>query len=138
MRVPDDPLPWLLRTASHQVLHVLRAGRRRDRLAHRSRAEWPVDVGDHADQVATRHDASRLVAVALGRLSPPDQEVLRLAAWEQLDSSEIAYVLGCSEVAARVRLHRAKRRIARHLETHAADPGPEVHPFVPSTCEVQP
>src|SRR4051794_29200699 len=38
-RVPDPPLPWLYRTASHHVLHVYRARGRRDRLAQRLAAE---------------------------------------------------------------------------------------------------
>jgi hypothetical protein len=54
-------------------------------------------------------------------LSVADQEVLRLAAWEQLDTPALAYVLECSEVAARVRLHRATRRL-RLLMTVPARP----------------
>jgi hypothetical protein len=35
---------------------------------------------DHADEVVSQHD----VAVAFGRLSAADREVLRLVAWERL------------------------------------------------------
>jgi RNA polymerase sigma-70 factor (ECF subfamily) len=115
-RVPDPPLPWLYRTASHHVLHVYRAGGRRDRLAQRLAAEPVAAVSDHAEGVAKRLDDQARVAQAMAALRPPDVEILRLASWEQLDTDEIAYVLGCSRTAAKVRLHRARRRIAARLE----------------------
>jgi RNA polymerase sigma-70 factor (ECF subfamily) len=68
-------------------------------------------VADHADQVS---DELRVRAV-LARLSPADQEVLRLTEWEGLDPAEVAAVLGCSRTAVKVRLHRARRRFAARL-----------------------
>ncbi|MCO6004665.1 hypothetical protein NE236_06700 [Actinoallomurus purpureus] len=44
--------------------------------------------------------------------------------WEDLDHGEIARVLGCSRGAVHVRLHRARKRLARTL----ADAGVEVPP----------
>ena len=38
-----------------------------------------------------------------------------LAAWEGLDSNEIGHVLGCSAVAARVRLHRARNLLSDEM-----------------------
>lgn len=43
------------------------------------------------------------------RLSEADREVLRLVAWEQLSPRAAARTLGCSQVASRVRFHRAPR-----------------------------
>jgi DNA-directed RNA polymerase specialized sigma24 family protein len=54
--------------------------------------------------------------VALGRLEFEDQEILRLAGWEELSPGEIAVVLGISPVAARSRLHRARRRLRAALQ----------------------
>ena len=68
--------------------------------------------------------AQTVITAALTRLSPADQEVLRLAAWEQLDTAALAYVLECSEVAARVRLHRATRRLQQVVLLHRAGPAP--------------
>ncbi|MDF2806481.1 MAG: polymerase subunit sigma-24 [Cellulosimicrobium sp.] len=53
---------------------------------------------------------------ALARLGPDDQELLRLVAWEELARDEIALVLGISRAAVRVRLHRARRRLAEQLD----------------------
>jgi RNA polymerase sigma-70 factor (ECF subfamily) len=52
---------------------------------------------------------------ALRALRPRDREVLLLTAWDGLNASEAAAVLGCSPTAYRIRLHRARRRLARLL-----------------------
>ncbi|WP_233578562.1 sigma factor-like helix-turn-helix DNA-binding protein [Micromonospora sp. BL4] len=65
-----------------------------------------------------RHDGVvRLVDVraALSRLSDDDQEILRLVGWEQSSLSEAALVLGCGAATAKVRLHRARRRLTEML-----------------------
>ncbi len=59
---------------------------------------------------------------ALDRLSPADQEILRLAAWEELGAEEIAIALGCGRRAAAMRLHRARRRL--HTEITRLRPAP--------------
>ncbi len=51
---------------------------------------------------------------------------LRLAYWEDLPADDIAVVLGCSPGAARVRLHRARKRAAAHL-----DPGIRPYALIP-------
>ncbi|MGC5014914.1 RNA polymerase sigma factor [Streptosporangium sp. DT93] len=56
------------------------------------------------------------VGQALDLLSEDDRELLALAVWEELDPGQIAEVLGCSRNAARIRLHRARRRFAKAME----------------------
>ena len=53
--------------------------------------------------------------------SADDRELLLLVGWEQLDHAAAARVLGCSRTALKVRLHRARRRLAAHLEV-TSDP----------------
>jgi RNA polymerase sigma-70 factor, ECF subfamily len=67
---------------------------------------------DHADGIAEA-DA---VETAMRRLGRRDQELLYLIAWEDLKIADAAQVLGCSVATARVRLHRARRRLARLLD----------------------
>jgi DNA-directed RNA polymerase specialized sigma24 family protein len=55
------------------------------------------------------------VLAALGRLSESQREVLRLAAWEGMDARRAGAVLGCSPAAYTLRLHRARRRLAKEL-----------------------
>jgi RNA polymerase sigma-70 factor (ECF subfamily) len=57
------------------------------------------------------------IGQAFRELSDDDRELLRLVAWEGLDHSAIAAVLGCSQGAARVRLHRARKRFSRALRS---------------------
>jgi RNA polymerase sigma-70 factor (ECF subfamily) len=59
---------------------------------------------------------SRRVLAALARLNDADAEVLRLDAWEQLPAVSIAAVLGIEPDAARQRLHRARRKLAREYD----------------------
>ena len=62
-----------------------------------------------------RRDQDRMVVAAMAELKPGDQEILMLAAWEELSGPEIAAVLGISTSAAEQRLHRAKKRLANVL-----------------------
>jgi RNA polymerase sigma factor (sigma-70 family) len=53
---------------------------------------------------------------ALNQLRPEDQEVLRLAWWEELSHAEIGGLLGCSTQAASQRIHRATGRVAKEYQ----------------------
>ncbi|MBI4942797.1 MAG: sigma-70 family RNA polymerase sigma factor [Actinobacteria bacterium] len=113
--VPEEPLPWLYRVAHHEVLHSRRGEARRARNAqaaveHLGPEQTAADMGEH---VADRLDSRALIRPALDLLPDADQELLRLWAWEGLEPQEIAYVLGCTRGATRVRLHRALRRLRR-------------------------
>jgi RNA polymerase sigma factor (sigma-70 family) len=104
--VPRQPLPWLYAVARKTLANHYRATAGRNLPALAVQAEdafLPIERDD-------------TLASAFGRMSEPDREVLRLVAWEQLSLGAAARVLGCSQVACRVRLHRAKRRLAAQLE----------------------
>jgi RNA polymerase sigma-70 factor (ECF subfamily) len=109
--VPDPALAWLYKVASYEVANHRRRQERNQRLTVALAART-------TDQGAEPEPGESLgmggaVRDAFAILRPEDQEVLRLAAWEQLSSAEGAEVLGCSIAAYRVRLHRARRRLAR-------------------------
>jgi RNA polymerase sigma-70 factor (ECF subfamily) len=53
---------------------------------------------------------------ALGQLSPSDQELLRLSAWDGLTREEIARVLGIKANAVDQRIHRARNRLKSRLD----------------------
>jgi RNA polymerase sigma-70 factor, ECF subfamily len=106
---PEQPLPWLYRIAWHAIGNQRRGVARRQRLQERVQAmAGSVRSADHADEIADRE----ALAVAFGALTEPDREVLRLISWEGLQPADAARVLGCSSTALRVRLHRARRRLA--------------------------
>jgi RNA polymerase sigma factor (sigma-70 family) len=102
---------WLYGTARRVLANQQRGRRRRVRLSERIRAEAGegIQTGPSAPEV----NAS---AAAFARLRPDDRELLALVAWEGLDAGEVAKVLDCSRNAARIRIHRARRRFAGELE----------------------
>ncbi|MFI2362770.1 RNA polymerase sigma factor [Promicromonospora sp. NPDC019610] len=108
-----DARPWMFGVARRVLANARRGDRRRLALADRLRAHL-ADVVDAPSGPGT--DVER----ALARLSGDDQELLRLVAWEGLGREEIAVVLGISRTAVRVRLHRARRRLADELAAVAA------------------
>jgi RNA polymerase sigma-70 factor (ECF subfamily) len=124
-RLPAEPLPWLYRVARNSLANEERSARRQTRLAERIGRRGVPATPDHAVSVVA--DAG--LREALGRLSPADREALLLIGWEDLDHDAAARVLGCSAVAFKVRLHRARKRLARLLE--AADRDSPVAADVP-------
>jgi RNA polymerase sigma-70 factor (ECF subfamily) len=116
--VPPEPQArlWLYGVARRALANQMRSAHRRDRLSERLRADLVIQLSARSEQPP----AGTVLVEALNRLSEDDREVLRLAVWEQLDSTEVARVLGVSAVTARGRLHRARRRLRRELEGGAS------------------
>ncbi|WP_110181924.1 RNA polymerase sigma factor [Nocardioides solisilvae] len=112
-RRPGEALPWLYTVARHCLLNAARGeGRQRAvavRLAAtRSGAGSSRAAGDPGDRLE--------MTEAWARLAPAEQEVLALAVWEDLTSTQAGLVLGISGAAYRVRLARARASLARHLD----------------------
>ncbi len=76
------------------------------------------EVDGHDVGVAEREALLR----ALARLSPAEREALLLVGWDGLDARAAATVAGCTVTAFRMRLSRARRRLADAAD---ADPPSE-------------
>jgi RNA polymerase sigma-70 factor (ECF subfamily) len=122
--LPEQPLPWIYGIALRVIANQRRSGQRRQRLDERLEHEAGSSTPE-PDPVDALHRRDAF-AHAFGRLKESEQEILRLVAWDGLDTREAAAVLGCSTAAFRVRLHRARRRLAKQLE--AAGHSPDEHP----------
>jgi RNA polymerase sigma-70 factor, ECF subfamily len=110
-RIPaDDPIPWLFAAARNHWRNHLRSRRREREAVVRLR---PAEEGGPSSD-----PSAHLLRSALATLSEADQEVLRLVAWDDLAPRQVAAVLGCSPGAARVRLHRARQRLATALRSN--------------------
>ncbi len=109
--------PWLYGVARNALANQCRGDRRRGRLWGRLHAEPTSAAWQRADP----DEELASVAAAFARLREDDRELLALVAWEELNPGEVARVLGCSRNAVRIRLHRARRRLARELQGTAAD-----------------
>ncbi len=115
--VPDAAqLPWLYGIAKRVIANHRRSLKRQARLGERLRSQ-PADFVPDADVPVVRREEDRLVLAALERLSPLDQEVLRLRAWEEMSSAEIGTVMGITAAAVDMRLTRARRRMERSLRS---------------------
>lgn len=112
-KLPDHEAGWLCGIARNLLANHNRAIRRRSENEQRNyRLEAPLGDDTAVDHVLG-HDGE--VLRALRRLSPADQEVLMLVAWDGLSHAEAAAALGCARPTFAVRLHRARRRMARQL-----------------------
>jgi RNA polymerase sigma-70 factor (ECF subfamily) len=105
--IPTDEraTPWFYGVARRTLANHYRSADRRSRLHERLR-----------EQPAGSDGGFELVHEALDRLKPDDREILTLNVWDDLDSPDIAMVLGIPPTTAAVRLHRAKKRFAREWE----------------------
>lgn len=120
-RLDDVPaeavLPWCYRVAANCLANGRRAERRFARLTARiAHLDPPSELG------AAPLQPDPALHAALATLSPADQEVLRLWAWEALTPAEIGVALDVTPNAASIRLHRAKERLSVALERTTALP----------------
>ena len=125
-RIDDIPAgeaarPWLYGVARRVLANQRRGEQRRSALGERLRSELAAERFHREPPPGLDG-----VAAALRRLGDTDREILTLAAWEGLDAGQIAVVIGCSRNAARIRLHRARRRLAAALHDTGTAFAPEL------------
>jgi len=115
---------WLFGVARRVIANLHRAERRRTKLGQRLAESLRTEL---ATQPAPAGEAAEALR-AIGGLGDDDRELLLLVSWEELSPGEAAKVLGISSLAARSRLHRARRRLRALLEQResAGSHGPEL------------
>ena len=110
-------LPWLF-TVARRKAGVL-AESRAAASAREHRVGVDLQPEDFADRLAAVDAAHQEVAVALramSRLNEEDREVLELCGVFGFTSAQAAITLGIPAGTVRVRLHRARRRLAEAVE----------------------
>jgi RNA polymerase sigma-70 factor (ECF subfamily) len=103
---------WLYAVARRVIANLHRSERRRTRLGGRLAESLRTELATHPVPNGEAAEALR----AMGTLGGEDRELLLLVAWEGLSPSEAAKVLDISSLAARSRLHRARRRLRAQME----------------------
>jgi RNA polymerase sigma-70 factor (ECF subfamily) len=98
---------WLYSVARRVIANLKRTDRRRTRLGRRLAETLRSELATHRAPTGEAAEVMR----AMSGLSEEDRELLLLVSWEDLSPSEAARVLGISSLAARSRLHRARRRL---------------------------
>ncbi len=89
-------------------------GRRRARETDLSESAWTVI---QTPEAAAPSEAAETLYLFLERLDPKDRLVLTLAYWEGLDTRDIARATGWTHTLVRVRMHRARTRLKRLIES---------------------
>jgi RNA polymerase sigma factor (sigma-70 family) len=109
----ESSVLWLYATARRVIANQTR------RIQHGSQLLQQIATGLRT-QMSVQMDSSEQdgleAGVALARMTDEDRELLMLAAWEGLTSTQLACVLGCSSTAARIRLHRARSRLNAEMK----------------------
>jgi RNA polymerase sigma-70 factor (ECF subfamily) len=116
---PGAPFrPWIAQIATRLCYDKLRARRRREvgwedlSLAEQQAARSVAGGASSEAGVANRDLAERI----LTNLSPKDRQVLVLQDVLGYTAAEAAQILGCSALAVRIRIHRARRAMGQAAE----------------------
>ncbi len=117
------PKAWL-----YGIARVLVANDRRRRGREWAREQQLRGSALLAEEDAARMDAridaaaqSRRLYAAMDRLSEDERAVMELVALDELTVAEAAAAAGVRPVTARVRLHRARRKLRAELETASTE-----------------
>jgi RNA polymerase sigma-70 factor, ECF subfamily len=115
---------WLFQIARNQVADE----RRRNRRRRTTPLDDAFEMADPADleAVTVQRAEARAAWQAVGRLSADRRQAIVLRFVDEMTTAEIAGILGRSEGAVRVLIHRALRGVARELrlDQRGAERGP--------------
>lgn len=119
-RINDVPqgehaLRWLYGVARKVLANQYRSRKRYQRLVVKVGSLGNTPSQNLETQVVRRAEDQEVLD-ALGRLRPEDQELLRLAVWEEMPHGDIGELLGCSAHAADQRIRRAGDRLASEVQ----------------------
>ncbi|MHA7273381.1 RNA polymerase sigma factor [Arthrobacter sp. TMT4-20] len=106
----DLTIAWLLAIARNVVGNEYRRRERARLLMERLHESARVSA-----RTGNPDSQQEAVAAGLLRLRDADREVLLLAYWDDLAVADIAQVLDCSQAAAKVRLHRARKAFSKTI-----------------------
>ena len=109
---------WLYRVSANAAKDHLKKRRRRPAVSLEEEAGIPDVTGGPTEQAAIA-ETRLMVREAINSLPPRYREVLALRELEGLTYNEIAGILKLSMGTVESRLHRARARLKRRLESHA-------------------
>jgi RNA polymerase sigma-70 factor (ECF subfamily) len=117
-RSRGEPVAWLFGIARNVVAGERRRNARELRMAAQVRGRELVEEDDLAalHERIDRESAARALQRELRLLPAGERAVLELVAVDGLAIGEAGQALGIGAVAARVRLHRARRRLRSELD----------------------
>jgi RNA polymerase sigma-70 factor (ECF subfamily) len=108
---PRSDIAFLLTVARNLIGNAYRSRDRLLALQAKLRAAAELRSGTESEDLVV-HDA-------LAALRASERDILQMAYWDELSTAEIAGVLGCSQSAAKVRLHRARAAFRKQMPVTA-------------------
>ncbi|WP_203915515.1 RNA polymerase sigma factor [Rhizocola hellebori] len=112
-KVPDDPLPWLYKTAKYHLNNYYRwSCRRRPELSGHEVLEAAI-MRHLSNSGSVEHGID--LRRALAKLTPAQCELLMMAYVDELSRAQIAEILGISSAAGRQRLQNVRLKIRQIL-----------------------
>lgn len=113
---------WMYRVTVNTCLGWLRREKRRSQMLERAREEHQVvTAGQEQDIARPAEDDVQQLYARIERLAPVDRLLVSLYL-EEMDSAEMASVLGISEGNVRVKLHRIKKQLREMWEQENDEP----------------
>lgn len=125
LREPERFRSWLFAIALRRAADFWRENSRRSErgvdFSNPEELAWlegvmQDDSSDRFEEQMQREEASRLVRVLLDEVGPEDRIALELYYAEEYGVAEIGEMLGWGESKVKVRLHRARQKMARKCE----------------------
>ncbi len=112
----DGAASYLHRAAVNASLDLIRARKRARAVDLAEVSETPAEGADSAPESRRyRRELSRLLRAALTKVSPRAAEIFSLRYFEGFGNREIAELLGTSQTAVAVILHRTRHRLGKEL-----------------------
>jgi RNA polymerase sigma-70 factor (ECF subfamily) len=114
--VDGSVYPWLASVVVNLARNLGRSRARHRRLLRRLPLAPTHDAEDAAMASLEARERRESVRDALATLSESDREIIRQVVLDEADLASVGASLGISHGAAKVRLHRARRRLAEAME----------------------
>lgn len=108
--------PWLFTIARRLLIASVRRGRVETRMLERLRVDWTATAGELTPDERWLEGMDAEIEAALGSLPRDQRRALWLRVVDELPYSAVAFELGCSPTAARIRVSRGVARLRTLLE----------------------
>ncbi|MFN3840597.1 MAG: RNA polymerase sigma factor [Cyclobacteriaceae bacterium] len=102
---------WLYRI----VFNTAVSYKRKRRATYQSIENTTIEYGQEAEGMLERSDKKKYIALALSKLNEADKLAITLFYMEEFSLDEIADITGMQANTAKVRIHRARQRLADEL-----------------------
>ena len=102
---------WMYHIARNVLNEWVRKNKNHTQQADFADIEERMGSGGSVEEAYEKKEAKTRLYAAMARLSDDDREIITLSRFQELKHQEVAQILGISEGAAKVRVHRALQEL---------------------------